>query len=78
MKQAKQLRRRLQPYRRMQLRVPKRMRDSFDEHQTIVDAILGGDERAAESCLKSHVLIQGERFTDFVALIGNDNATPKH
>ena len=40
--QATSLRRRLQPYRRMQLRVPKRVHDSFDEHKEIVEAILAG------------------------------------
>ena len=65
------LRRRLQAYRRMQLRFPKRIRDSFDEHQGIVDAILTGDGALAEERLRNHVLIQGERFTDFVALLGS-------
>ena len=69
--QAGALRRRLQAYRRMQLRFPKRIRDSFDEHQGIVDAIIAGDESLAEERLRNHVLIQGERFTDFVAMIGN-------
>jgi DNA-binding GntR family transcriptional regulator len=69
--QAGALRRRLQAYRRMQLRFPKRIRDSFDEHQGIVDAIIAGDEILTEERLRNHVLIQGERFTDFVAMIGN-------
>lgn len=61
------LRRRLAPYRRMQLRVARRMRDSFDEHQQIVDAIVAANEHEAESLLRKHVLIQGERFTNFLA-----------
>lgn len=69
------LRRRLQAYRRMQLHLPKRIRDSFDEHQAIVDAIILGDESQAEERLRDHVLIQGERFTDFVATLGNN---PSH
>ncbi|MCA9261741.1 MAG: GntR family transcriptional regulator [Planctomycetales bacterium] len=69
--QAGQLRRRLQAYRRMQLRFPKRIRDSYSEHQAIVDAIIGGDEALSEKLLQNHVLIQRERFTDFVALLGN-------
>ena len=72
--QAGALRRRLQAYRRMQLRFPKRIRDSFDEHQAIVDAIISGDESLAEERLRNHVLIQGERFTDFVAMIGNESS----
>ena len=71
--QAGALRRRLQAYRRMQLRFPKRIRDSFDEHRAIVDAIVSGDESKAEGLLRQHVLIQGERFTDFVATIGSSS-----
>ncbi len=73
--QAQQLRNRLKPYRRLQLRVPQRMRSSFEEHKAIVDAILGGNEQNAELLLKNHVLIQGERFADLVSMI---NAAPKH
>ena len=67
--QARQLHTRLKPYRRLQLRVPQRMRSSFDEHKAIVDAIVTGDEETAESLLKNHVLIQGERFADLVSII---------
>ncbi|TWT78127.1 HTH-type transcriptional repressor CsiR [Posidoniimonas polymericola] len=68
--QARLLRRRLQAYRRMQLRFPRRINDSVGEHQEIVDAILAGDGGRAERHAKNHVLIQGERFADFVAMIG--------
>jgi len=71
--QAGALRRRLQAYRRMQLRVPKRIRDSFEEHQSIVDAILAGEEAQAETQLRNHVLIQGERFSDFIAMFGSES-----
>lgn len=69
--QATALRRRLQAYRRMQLRYPSRMRDSLEEHQAIVDAIVSGDEQQAESLTRNHVLIQGERFTDFISMVGD-------
>jgi len=72
--QVKQLRSRLQPYRRMQLRLRSRLRASLDEHQAIVDAILAGEEETAASSLKSHVLVQGECFTDFVALASSGTA----
>ena len=68
--QARQLQMRLKPYRRLQLRVRNRAGRSLEEHRTIVDAILGGDEIAAEESMKDHVKIQGERFTDFVATVG--------
>lgn len=66
--QATALRRRLQPYRRMQLRVPKRVHDSLDEHEAIVEAIVAGEAEHAEQLLRAHVIIQGERFTDFIAM----------
>lgn len=70
--QATALRRRLQPYRRMQLRVPQRVRDSLDEHDGIVEAIVAGEAEQAEQLLKEHVMIQGERFTDFIALFADN------
>ena len=67
--QARQLHNRLKPYRRLQLRLRNRVAGSLGEHQAIVDAILAGDGDAAERHLKDHVLIQGERLTDFVATL---------
>ena len=68
--QARQLQTRLKPYRRLQLRVRNRAGRSLAEHRAIVAAILTGDEASAESTIKDHVTIQGERFTDFVASVG--------
>lgn len=67
--QARLLRRRLRPFRRLQLRLRNRMAGSFAEHQAIMDAILAGDGDAAEARLQQHILIQGERLTDFVATL---------
>ncbi|WP_104203932.1 GntR family transcriptional regulator [Billgrantia saliphila] len=67
--EARQLKQRLKPYRRLQLQVRQRMRSSLHEHQAIVAAIETGDPVAAECALRDHVLIQGERFSDFVASI---------
>jgi DNA-binding GntR family transcriptional regulator len=65
----RQVQRQLRPYRRLQLRVPSRLKDSFQEHQGIVDATLAGDgERAAER-LRAHVNIQGQRFSDLMASV---------
>ncbi|MDY0056682.1 MAG: FCD domain-containing protein [Methyloversatilis sp.] len=67
--QAISLHRRLRPYRRLQLRVRNRMKVSYSEHQSIVDAIVAGDgERAAER-IRGHIQVQGERFTDLVASV---------
>ncbi|NND90024.1 MAG: GntR family transcriptional regulator [Granulosicoccus sp.] len=66
-RQAAALHKRLQPYRRLQLRVPYRMRQSMNEHRIIVDAICRGDADAASSAIRAHIAIQGEKFNDLVA-----------
>jgi DNA-binding GntR family transcriptional regulator len=65
--QTRQLQTRLQPYRRLQLRARHRVSNSLNEHQSIVEAILDGDSAKAEQHLREHILIQGERLTDFIA-----------
>lgn len=65
--QSRQLQKRLQPYRRLQLRVRNRVQTSFCEHEAIMKAIVAGDEEGAASALRAHVRIQGERFGDLVA-----------
>lgn len=67
--QSRQLHMRLKPYRRLQLRVRNRVSRSLQEHEEIIAAIHAGDEARAEASLKAHIVIQGERFTDFVASI---------
>ncbi|MDN3518644.1 GntR family transcriptional regulator [Aquisalimonas lutea] len=69
--EAKRVHGRLKPYRRLQLRVRNRMYRSLAEHETIVAAIVNGDETEAERCLKAHILVQGERFSDLVASLGD-------
>ncbi len=68
--QARQLHTRLKPYRRLQLRAGQRVAHSLAEHQKIVEAILAGDSAKAEQRLREHVLIQGERLTDFITSFG--------
>jgi len=63
------LHKRLAPFRRLQLRVRHRMRTSQQEHQEIVAAIEQGQAEVAAQRLRSHVAIQGERFSDFLASI---------
>ena len=65
--QAAALRRRLRPYRRLQLRVRDRISSSFSEHEGIVTAIISGEADLAAERLREHVLVQGERFTDLMA-----------
>ncbi|MCB1528642.1 MAG: GntR family transcriptional regulator [Hyphomicrobiaceae bacterium] len=62
-----QLRRRLRPYRRLQLRSKGRIAESFAEHEVIVKAIVDGDGEAAARAFRQHVSVQGHRFADWVA-----------
>ncbi|MCG7599816.1 GntR family transcriptional regulator [Halomonas sp. McH1-25] len=71
--EARQLKMRLKPYRRLQLKVRHRMQSSLEEHRRIVAAIEAGDTEAAEQALRSHVLVQGERFSDLVASVKDLN-----
>ncbi|MDJ0684887.1 MAG: GntR family transcriptional regulator [Alphaproteobacteria bacterium] len=65
--EAERLHRRLKPFRRMQLRVRGRMRQSMAEHRDILQAIEDGDGARAADALRGHVAIQGERFNDLMA-----------
>ncbi|GGF66621.1 GntR family transcriptional regulator [Azorhizobium oxalatiphilum] len=62
----------LQPYRRLQLRVPRRMDASFAEHEAILDALLKGDGDLAAERLRAHVLVQGERFLNLITALQDE------
>lgn len=64
--QALQLQKRLQPFRRLQLRVRGRIRQSLDEHRLILKAVEDGDGETAGSLLRQHVTVQGEKFFDLM------------
>ncbi len=68
--EAKRLHMRLKAYRRLQLRVSQRMKQSLQEHERIVAAIAAGDGETAERELRAHISVQGERFADLVASVG--------
>ena len=72
--QARQLSRRLAPFRRLQLRVRQRLAQSFAEHAAIVEAIISGNEVRAADTLRNHVVVQGDRFSDLVASMRSINA----
>lgn len=61
------IRTRLKPFRRLQLRVPGRLDASAAEHADIVAAIREQDADRAERIAKSHVTVQGDGFSDFLA-----------
>ncbi|MZR31751.1 GntR family transcriptional regulator [Sneathiella litorea] len=68
-KQVCELRRRLSPHRRLQVRIPGRILASSNEHGALVKAVIDGDAALAEKLTRNHVAIQGERFTDFLATL---------
>ncbi len=47
---------------------------SFEEHQAILDALREGDAEKAVQAIRSHVVVQGERFGDLVASLGQMTA----
>jgi DNA-binding GntR family transcriptional regulator len=57
------------PYRRLQLRQRGRLATSHAEHQGVADAILAEDGPAAASCIRAHIMIQGDRFMEFLATL---------
>lgn len=67
--EALRLQRALQPYRRLQLKVPRRMDGSLAEHQGILESLLAGDALEAEKRLRNHVLVQSERFMSLLAML---------
>lgn len=69
--QARNLHRRLRPYRRLQLRVRNRVATSFTEHDEIVRAIIAGDGERTAQLLREHIMIQGQRFADLIASLSH-------
>lgn len=65
--EANRLHKRLQPFRRLQLRVRGRMVQSMDEHKAILLALEAGDAETTGRLLRDHVAIQGEKFHDLMA-----------
>lgn len=70
--QAKRLQKRLQPFRRVQLRFRGRIEQSMAEHELIVKALSHGDVELAENTLREHVSIQGNKFHQLIASFGKD------
>lgn len=56
------LQRRLQPFRRTQLRLRGRLKQSMQEHEAIVVALEVGDGAKAADAIRDHVAVQGEKF----------------
>ena len=61
------LHRRLQPFRRTQLRLRGRLRQSMAEHEAIVAALEAADGEAAATAIRAHVAVQGDKFHRLMA-----------
>ena len=61
-RESKRLHRRLTPFRRLQLRLRGRLRQSMSEHEAIVAALEQGDAVKASDEMRAHVAVQGEKF----------------
>ena len=61
------LQRRLQPFRRTQLRLRGRLKQSMREHEQIVSALEDGDAALAADAVRGHVAVQGEKFHHLMA-----------
>jgi DNA-binding GntR family transcriptional regulator len=61
------LHRRLKPFRRVQLRLRGRLKQSMAEHEDILDALDAGDGDRAASAIRQHVAVQGEKFYHLMA-----------
>lgn len=66
----------LQPYRRRQLQAAGRVANSQAEHRRIARAIAAGEAEAAARAMTEHVLVQGERFRDLVAVVDRLSRPP--
>ncbi|MGB6007340.1 GntR family transcriptional regulator [Castellaniella sp.] len=72
--QARNLHRRLRPYRRLQLRLRARVSQSFEEHCAIVRALQEHDEKAVDHLMRTHITMHTQRFSElmaFLASVGN-------
>lgn len=65
----RRMRNRLSYYRRHQLHQPGRVGNSFAEHDTIVRAIVAGEDDAAEALMRRHINVQGDSFADLISAL---------
>ncbi|MCX7769571.1 MAG: FCD domain-containing protein, partial [Proteobacteria bacterium] len=71
--QTTNLHKRLSSFRRLQLRVRGRIHSSLREHEEIINAITNGDADSASQLARHHIIIQGERFSDLLATLKDQN-----
>lgn len=69
------LQKRLQAFRRLQLRARARIGASLREHAAILAAIGAGQSSEAADAMRSHVAIQNEQFTDLIATLQRNKSS---
>jgi DNA-binding GntR family transcriptional regulator len=74
--EASKLHKRLQPFRRLQLRVRGRLQQSMREHREVQDAVAKGDAERAAGALRGHIAIQGENLKDLMANFARHHERP--
>lgn len=65
----RQLRRRVDPYRRFSFQIPRRTVESHAEHGRIVELIVSGDAEGASQVMREHMDLQRSNFADFMVLL---------
>lgn len=65
--ECQRLHRRLMPFRRLQLRLRGRLRQSMAEHEAVVAALEVGNSESAAEAIRDHVAVQGEKFHQLMA-----------
>ncbi len=67
--EAARLHRRLKPFRRLQLRLRGRLRQSMSEHESILKALTDGDPEAAAEVTRQHIAVQGDKFHHLISTL---------
>lgn len=68
-RETRNLRNRVNPYRRLITFRPHRMRDSVTEHQAVVDAIVVNDDEKAHQLMREHVNLLAESAADVILML---------
>lgn len=68
-RETRNLRNRVNPYRRLITFRPHRMRNSVTEHRAVVDAIEAGDDENAHQLMREHVNLLGESAADVIIML---------
>ncbi len=68
----RQLRRRLEPYRRFSFQIGRRIEESHAEHGRITKLVCDANAEASGALMREHMDIQRQNFNDFLALISRN------